>query len=163
LLDTGYLGTSRSYPDACIITTPFPSNSKQRITITWKTDVSPLFFQRDYDAPFHTIPGHGRYQHFSVGGRDRIAHLLSTFHETVDNTEKCRRLVDLFLVSVLLDAGAGTSWSFKSSDSGKTYKRSEGLAIASLEMFKTVSSDCSLIPNLCRRAYTRRVGFAQED
>ncbi|KAI1173477.1 hypothetical protein F4777DRAFT_450185 [Nemania sp. FL0916] len=91
--------------------------------------------KRDYDAPFHSIPGHGRYQHFGVGGRDRIAHLLSTF-DGIDNTEKCRRLIDLFLVSVLLDAGAGTSWSFKSADSGKTYRRSEGLAIASLEMFK---------------------------
>ncbi|KAI0546121.1 hypothetical protein F4679DRAFT_420430 [Xylaria curta] len=92
--------------------------------------------KRDYDAPFHSIPGHGRYQHFSVGGRDRIAHLMSTFDATIDNTEKCRRLIDLFLVSVLLDAGAGTEWSFKSADSGKVYRRSEGLAIASLEMFK---------------------------
>ncbi|KAI0401993.1 hypothetical protein F4802DRAFT_392670 [Xylaria palmicola] len=91
--------------------------------------------KRDYDAPFHSIPGHGRYQHFAVGGRDRIAHLLSTF-DSVDNTEKCRRLIDLFLVSVLLDAGAGTTWCFKSADSGKVYRRSEGLAIASLEMFK---------------------------
>ncbi|KAH8163795.1 hypothetical protein CIB48_g4475 [Xylaria polymorpha] len=94
--------------------------------------------RRDYDAPFHSIPGHGRYQHFAVGGRDRIAHLLSTFDATIDNAEKCRRLIDLFLVSVLLDAGAGTEWSFKSADSGKVYRRSEGLAIASLEMFKTV-------------------------
>ncbi|KAJ8123497.1 hypothetical protein O1611_g9573 [Lasiodiplodia mahajangana] len=85
--------------------------------------------------PFHSIPGHGRYQHFAVGGRDRIAHLLSTF-DAIDNTEKCRRLIDLFLVSVLLDAGAGTTWSFKSADSGKIYRRSEGLAIASFEMFK---------------------------
>ncbi|KAI1749143.1 hypothetical protein F4782DRAFT_317541 [Xylaria castorea] len=92
--------------------------------------------KRDYDAPFHSIPGHGRYQHFAVGGRDRIAHLMSTFDATIDNTEKCRRLIDLFLVSVLLDAGAGTEWSFKSADSGKVYRRSEGLAIASLEMFK---------------------------
>lgn len=93
--------------------------------------------KRDYDAPFQSIPGHGRYQHFGVGGRDRIAHLLSTWpDDVVDNTEKCRRLIDLFLVSVLLDAGAGTTWSFKSADSGKIYRRSEGLAIASLEMFK---------------------------
>ncbi|KAI0467964.1 hypothetical protein F4859DRAFT_492245 [Xylaria cf. heliscus] len=92
--------------------------------------------KRDYDAPFQAIPGHGRYQHFAVGGRDRIAHLLSTFDATIDNAEKCRRLIDLFLVSVLLDAGAGTEWSFKSADSGKIYRRSEGLAIASLEMFK---------------------------
>ncbi|KAI0509021.1 hypothetical protein F5B22DRAFT_376619 [Xylaria bambusicola] len=93
--------------------------------------------KRDYDAPFHSIPAHGRYQHFAVGGRDRIAHLLSTWpDDAVDNTERCRRLIDLFLVSVLLDAGAGTTWSFKSADSGKIYRRSEGLAIASLEMFK---------------------------
>lgn len=92
--------------------------------------------KRDYDAPFTSIPGHGRYQHFGVGGRDRIADLLSLWPDSVDSTERCRRLVDLFLVSVLLDAGAGTRWSYKSSQSGKTYRRSEGLAVASLEMFK---------------------------
>ncbi|KAG5932853.1 hypothetical protein E4U53_001165 [Claviceps sorghi] len=92
--------------------------------------------KRDYDAPFTTIPGHGRYQHFSVGGRDRIADLLSTWPDSVDNAERCRRLIDLFLVSVLLDAGAGMSWRYKSKESGKVYRRSEGLAIASLEMFK---------------------------
>lgn len=37
----------------------------------------------------------------------------------------------------MLDAGAGTSWSYKSTESGKIYRRSEGLAIASLEMFKS--------------------------
>ena len=39
-------------------------------------------------------------------------------------------------MSVLLDAGAGTKWSYKSKESGKVYRRSEGLAVASLEMFK---------------------------
>ena len=38
---------------------------------------------------------------------------------------------------MLLDAGAGTRWSYKSKESGKIYKRSEGLAVASLEMFKS--------------------------
>ncbi|KAL7625898.1 hypothetical protein AAE478_005122 [Parahypoxylon ruwenzoriense] len=93
--------------------------------------------KRDFDPPFSSIPPHGRYQHFCVGGRDRVANLLATFPENVDSTEKCRRLVDLFLVSVLLDAGAGTIWSFKSAENGRVYRRSEGLAIASLEMFKT--------------------------
>jgi len=92
--------------------------------------------KRDYDAPFTSIPGHGRYQHFCVGGRDRIAQLLSTWPDEVDNTERCRRLVDLFLVSVLLDAGAGTQWSYKSQENGRIYRRSEGIAVASLEMFK---------------------------
>lgn len=49
------------------------------------------------------------------------------------------------MVSVLLDAGAGTKWSYKSKESGKVYSRSEGLAVASLEMFKSglFSSDPS--------------------
>jgi hypothetical protein len=48
-------------------------------------------------------------------------------------------------VSVLLDAGAGTHWSYKSKENGRLYRRSEGLAVASLEMFKAgmFSSDSS--------------------
>lgn len=37
---------------------------------------------------------------------------------------------------MLLDAGAGTQWSYKSEESGEVFARSEGLAVASLEMFK---------------------------
>ncbi|KAF6824457.1 Uracil catabolism protein 4 [Colletotrichum musicola] len=93
--------------------------------------------KRDYDAPYNAIPSHGRHQHFCVGGRDRVAQLLSTFPEDVDSSEKCRRMIDLFTVSVLLDAGAGTKWSYKSTENGRVYRRSEGIAVASLEMFKT--------------------------
>ncbi|EFX02367.1 conserved fungal protein [Grosmannia clavigera kw1407] len=95
--------------------------------------------KRDYDAPFTpSIPPHGRYQHFAVGGRDRIALLLATWpNDSVDSTERCRRLIDLFLVSVLLDAGAGTQWKYTSVENRRVYRRSEGIAIASLEMFKT--------------------------
>ena len=92
--------------------------------------------QRDFAPDYAAIPPHGRWQHFNVGGRDRIADLLSSWPSKVDSSERCRRLLDLFLVSVLLDAGAGTSWSYKSKENGRTYRRSEGLAIASLEMFK---------------------------
>lgn len=41
------------------------------------------------------------------------------------------------MVSVLLDAGAGAKWSYKSKESGRVYSRSEGLAVCSLEMFKS--------------------------
>ena len=54
----------------------------------------------------------------------------------IDSKETCRRLLDLFLVSVLLDAGAGSRWAFKAQN-GRMYKRSEGLAVASLEMFSS--------------------------
>jgi hypothetical protein len=61
---------------------------------------------------------------------------MASWPLTVDNQERTRRLIDLFLVSVLLDAGAGTKWQYRSKESGKVYRRSEGLAVASLEMFK---------------------------
>ncbi|KAF2785673.1 DUF1688-domain-containing protein [Melanomma pulvis-pyrius CBS 109.77] len=92
--------------------------------------------KRDYAPDYASIPPHGRWQHFDVGGRPRIDYLMASWPSSVDNQERTRRLIDLFLVSVLLDAGAGTKWQYKSKESGKIYRRSEGLAVASLEMFK---------------------------
>ncbi|KAF2095986.1 DUF1688-domain-containing protein [Rhizodiscina lignyota] len=93
--------------------------------------------KRDYAPDYASIPPHGRWQHFDVGGRPRIDQLMATWPSTVDQQERTRRLIDLFVVSVLLDAGAGTKWQYKSKESGRYYKRSEGLAVASLEMFKS--------------------------
>jgi hypothetical protein len=59
---------------------------------------------------------------------------LKSWPADIDAMERTRRLIDLFLVSVLLDAGAGNTWQYKANN-GKIYRRSEGLAIASLEMF----------------------------
>jgi Protein of unknown function (DUF1688) len=58
----------------------------------------------------------------------------------VEKWEQCARLLDLFLVSVLLDAGAGNRWTYKEQGEDQNggegiYSRSEGLAIASLDMF----------------------------
>jgi len=92
--------------------------------------------QRDYAPNYASIPPHGRWQHFDIGGRPRIDQLMASWPSSVDNQERTRRLIDLFLVSVLLDAGAGTKWQYKSKESGRVYRRSEGLAVASLEMFK---------------------------
>ncbi|EWC47473.1 hypothetical protein DRE_00441 [Drechslerella stenobrocha 248] len=92
--------------------------------------------KRDYAPDYHTIPPYGRWQHFEVGGRKRIDLLLTTFGTETDVIEKTKRLIDLFVVSVLLDAGAGTKWTYKSKDNGRIYRRSEGLAVASLDMFK---------------------------
>lgn len=93
--------------------------------------------QRDFDPDYSSIPPHGRWQHFDVGGQPRVDQLLASWPDSIDALERTRRLIDLFLVSVLLDAGAGTKWQYKSIESGKVFKRSEGLAVASLEMFKT--------------------------
>jgi len=48
--------------------------------------------------------------------------------------EKARRLIDLVTISVLMDAGAGSVWTYVTADGG-TYKASEGLAMASLDLF----------------------------
>ncbi|KAG9236517.1 hypothetical protein BJ875DRAFT_371880 [Amylocarpus encephaloides] len=93
--------------------------------------------KRDFAPDYASIPPHGRWQHFNVGGRDRMAELSKGWSSEIDPSERCRRYLDLFLVSVLLDAGAGTTWSYKSKENGRLYRRSEGLAIASLEMFKS--------------------------
>jgi hypothetical protein len=49
--------------------------------------------------------------------------------------EVTKRLIDLFLVSVLLDAGAGNVWSYTEASSGQKFTRSEGLGVASVHMF----------------------------
>jgi hypothetical protein len=52
--------------------------------------------------------------------------------------ELTRRVIDLFFVSVLLDAGAGDHWRYVEPGTEKTYERSEGIAVASLYMFKAL-------------------------
>ncbi|KAJ5343217.1 uncharacterized protein N7506_003041 [Penicillium brevicompactum] len=93
--------------------------------------------KRDYAPDYGDIPPHGRWQHFDIGGRPRVNQLLQSWPSRIDAQERTRRLIDLFVVSVLLDAGAGNKWSYRSKESGKVFSRSEGLAVASLEMFKS--------------------------
>ena len=107
--------------------------------------------ERDFGTDYASIPPHGRWRHFDVGGIPRVTTLLSSWagvHPSsppssaasvaelaVDRVEAARRLVDLFMVSVLLDAGAGPSWKYEEKKTGLSYGRSEGLAVASLDMF----------------------------
>ena len=93
--------------------------------------------QRDFGPDkYHLIPPHGRWQHFEVGGVPRISELISRWEtQGYDDAEKVRSLLDLFFVSVLLDAGAGDHWRFREESSGQVYNRSEGIAVASLYMF----------------------------
>lgn len=66
----------------------------------------------------------------------RIADLLEKWKKAgCDDKELTRRLIDLFFVSVLLDAGAGDHWNYVEPGTEKTYERSEGIAVASLYMF----------------------------
>ena len=81
-----------------------------------------------------TIPFHSRWRHFESGGRDRWGALAGRLAGRPAE-EIARRRMDLAVVSVLLDAGAGAAWSYREPDTGETYARSEGLGVASLHMF----------------------------
>ncbi len=82
--------------------------------------------------PSLNIPFHSRWNHFNVGNIDRLLELKNKC-ESLTLHEKTKSKIDLVIVSVLLDAGAGMRWRFR--DEKKEYARSEGLAIASLRMF----------------------------
>lgn len=84
--------------------------------------------------PTLEIPFHARWRHFMAGGLDRWA----TLNETVrwaDGRERARASFDLAILSVLLDAGAGPDWRYLEGRTGETFTRSEGLAVASFDMF----------------------------
>jgi hypothetical protein len=74
------------------------------------------------------VPPHSRWRHFSAGGVER-AHLVAP---GADPAETARARLDLAIVSVLLDAGAGSRWRFPEQETGQVFARSEGLALASL-------------------------------
>ena len=85
--------------------------------------------------PDLTIPYHSRWRHFSAGGVDRWTALAARLD--VDPVERARIAIDLATVSVLLDAGAGDAWRYREQTTGLSFARSEGLAVASLDMFRS--------------------------
>ncbi|KRR05956.1 uracil phosphoribosyltransferase [Bradyrhizobium jicamae] len=84
--------------------------------------------------PAFDVPFHSRWRHFVVGGVDRWA-ALADVKEWRGGKERARAEFDLAIVSVLLDAGAGPSWRYRDPSTGARIGRSEGLALASLDMF----------------------------
>jgi hypothetical protein len=74
------------------------------------------------------VPFHSRWRHFLAGGVDR-ARLVAP---AVYAAETARPRLDLAIVSVLLDAGAGPHWRYREAGTGQVLARSEGLAVASL-------------------------------
>lgn len=80
------------------------------------------------------IPFHSRWRHFEAGGVDRQAELDARL-AGLDAAGRARAMIDLAVVSVLLDAGAGPDWHYQESVSGQRFARSEGLALASWHAF----------------------------
>ena len=86
--------------------------------------------QKNY--PTLDVPFHSRWRHFVTNGFDRHADLAEDF---TDPMARARSDFDLAIVSVLLDAGAGPRWRYRDPITGGHFSRSEGLALASINMF----------------------------
>lgn len=84
--------------------------------------------------PSGDVPFHARWRHFAVGGVDRWKPLAARFvgRPPIDLV---RAAYDLAIVSVLLDAGAGPDWRYREPGTDAVLTRSEGLAVASLDLF----------------------------
>ena len=80
------------------------------------------------------IPYHSRWSHFNAFGMKRA----EDFFESIKNRSQDERAtieLDLIIVSVLLDAGAGPQWQYTDKESAKKIGRSEGLGVASFDAF----------------------------
>ncbi|CCM00360.1 uncharacterized protein FIBRA_02390 [Fibroporia radiculosa] len=94
--------------------------------------------KRDFGSDFASIPPHGRWRHLDAG-RPRVEPLIAQWKIAANppsQKEITKRLIDLFLVSVLLDAGAGNTWTYHEKQSDMKFTRSEGLGVASINMFE---------------------------
>ena len=80
------------------------------------------------------VPLHSRWRHFEAGGVDRKAELDRLLHD-LPRPLRGHAMIDLAFVSVLLDGGAGPDWKYVEPATGKTFTRSEGLAVASFHAF----------------------------
>lgn len=88
--------------------------------------------------PAGIIPYHSRWRHFEAGSISRRTELDARLQEVFGSpspVETARAQIDLTVVSVLLDAGAGSQWAYHESKTGKEFKRSEGLGVASYRAF----------------------------
>ncbi|MBR8836185.1 MAG: URC4/urg3 family protein [Stigonema ocellatum SAG 48.90 = DSM 106950] len=86
------------------------------------------------DYPDRQIPFHSRWRHFEAGGVSRNSQLDEKL-TGLTSVEKAVAKFDLAIVSVLLDAGAGNTWYYYEQETGLNFRRSEGLAVASFQMF----------------------------
>ena len=80
------------------------------------------------------IPYHSRWRHFDAGGVRRTGELARRLGD-YPVADRVRANIDLTVVSVLLDAGAGPNWRYREPGTIDEYVRSEGLAIASFLAF----------------------------
>ena len=95
--------------------------------------------RRNY--PSLNVPHHSRWRHFDVDGESRWLKLEALVLDT-EASNMARTKFDVCIVSVLLDAGAGSKWHYQDKQSGRRFSRSEGLALASLALLESGALSC---------------------
>ena len=176
--DEEYLSSLRAVRERCFKVQEAAVKNK-----THHFDVDPNKFQdmvqfviaiikRDYDNPSEIL-AHGRWRHFDIGGKSRIQTLINSWTGLgTDATEKTRRILDLFVIAVLVDIDPGQgSWSFRDPSTQRQYKRREGVAVALFNMFMagTFSNtpnqphrvDCKSLPCLKVKEWLTHVTIAE--
>ncbi len=107
-----------------------------RVDLSKLADTAKLVIDTTRSAyPSLDVPFHSRWRHFDIDGFD-YWHEIDQAVVWPSLAERSRAAFDLAIVSVLLDAGSGPNWKFRYPVSGETVTRSEGLALASLVMFR---------------------------
>ncbi|CAM0135817.1 hypothetical protein VKS41_001747 [Umbelopsis sp. WA50703] len=94
-----------------------------------------LLVKRDFDDPSE-MPTHSRWRHFDAGGKPRIKQLLASMPAS-SQLDKAKRLIDLFVISIILDTCPLHQWGYQEKSTGRVHRRTEGVAIAVLEIFKS--------------------------
>jgi hypothetical protein len=105
------------------------------------------------------IPYHSRWRHFEAGGIDRINKMHAHLNR-LPIREQGTILFELAIISVLLDAGAGSAWHYKEPGTEVEYSRSEGLALASLWLYQ--QGHFSAYPNKPLRVDAHRLEHYNE-
>lgn len=141
-----YLRSAKAIRDRCGIL--FRLGCEDRLE-HFRCDLTQLERVADYviqvireDYPDLKIPFHSRWRHFQAGGSSRLAQLDQKL-AGLTPLAKVQAKFDLAIVSVLLDAGAGSAWQYHEPGTNLVFRRSEGLAVASFQMFcqRTFSSN----------------------
>ncbi len=130
----------------CAVVTEFVASGESEL-FTWHpervhaiADYVAATIRRRY--PDLQVPYHSRWRHFESGGpgqesigRWQILCERAGMSGADHCAERARIGIDLVIPSVLLDAGAGADWRYRDPASDVMLTRSEGLGVASFDLF----------------------------
>lgn len=135
--DLNYLFSTQAIRDRAKDLLHYTESGKGLYTIDWDALPSVAKYTAQVirqNYPQLNVPYHSRWRHFLRPNYDRVAKLREKIKD-YPAVDRAYVLFDLVMVSVLLDAGAGPDWKYRDPFTGDMVGRSEGLGLASFDMF----------------------------